>query len=155
MKIVGHLKVIGFGLIMVVVGAWTIAQSTTPVQADAAAGTVITVTTTEDLATSSNFSKHTCNFTSGAFFFPATDGKCTLRRAIVEAGARPDVDRPISIEFNIPIADSNYDATLKVWEVQIDASHKWELKRRLATYHFRDHRRPPRAEAPGLTNNGP
>ncbi len=94
------------------------------------AATFITVNTTEDLATSSNYSKHTCSFTSGALFFPAGDGKCTLRRAIVEAGARPDADRPIGIRFNIPTSDPNYNATLQVWEVQIDESWEWELKRR-------------------------
>ena len=94
------------------------------------AATFIEVNTTEDLATSSNYSKHTCSFTSGALFFPAGDGKCTLRRAIVEAGARPDADRPIGIRFNIPTSDPNYNSTLQVWEVQIDESWEWELKRR-------------------------
>ena len=96
-------------------------------------GTTIVVDTTEDLADSSNYSKHTCNYTSGAFFYPAADGKCTLRRAIVEAGARPDADRPITIQFNIPLTDTNYNSTLKVWEVQIDESYAWELDRRYIT----------------------
>lgn len=96
---------------------------------DAPAATVITVDTTEDLADSTNYDNHTCSYTSGAIYFPAGDGKCTLRRAILEAGVRPDGDRPISIEFNIPESDPNYDAGLKVWEVQIDESYEWELKR--------------------------
>lgn len=103
------------------------------VSTQAQAATTITVDTTEDLATSSNYSKHTCGFTSGALFFPAPDGKCTLRRAVVEAGARPDADRPIGIRFNIPTTDANYDAGLQVWEVQIDESHAWELRRRYIT----------------------
>lgn len=96
-------------------------------------GTTIVVNTTEDLADSTNYDNHTCGFTSGAIFFPAGDEKCTLRRAIVEAGARPDADRPITIQFNIPTSDSNYDSTLQVWEVQIDESYTWELKRRFIT----------------------
>jgi hypothetical protein len=94
------------------------------------AATLITVNTAADLADSANYSKHTCSFTSGAFFFPAGDGKCTLRRAIVEAGARPDADRPIGIRFNIPLNDVNYNTALQIWEVQIDESWAWELKRR-------------------------
>ncbi len=62
-----------------------------------AAPTTIVVNSSEDLATSSNFSRSACTYIDGALFFPEPDGKCTLRRAIVEASARPDSDRPISI----------------------------------------------------------
>ncbi len=98
-----------------------------------AAPTTIVVNTTEDLATSSNFSKNTCTYVDGALFFPQPDGKCTLRRAIVEAGARPDADRPIHIVFNLSTSDPNYYAALQYWEVQIDESFEWELKRRYIT----------------------
>ena len=85
-------------------------------EASAMPVTVITVDTTEDLADTFNHSKHTCTWTSGAFFFPAGDGECTLRRAVVEAANRPDSDRPILIQFNIPTNDSNYDASLhRLW----------------------------------------
>ena len=103
------------------------------VLAETAAGTIITVNTTADLADSVNFDNHTCGYTSGAIFFPAGDGQCTLRRAVLEAGVRPDADRPIVIKFDIPTSDPNYDATLQVWEVQIDESHAWELDRRFIT----------------------
>ena len=96
--------------------------------------TVITVTSTLDFAEADddlgNVDNYTCSYTSGAIFKPAPNGICTLRRAILEAGVRPDADRPISIVFNIPEADPNYDATLDLWEVQIDSSFIWELDRR-------------------------
>ena len=121
------------GILVVALTALFGLFSMSPVRADVAAGTVITVNTTEDLADSTNFDNHTCSYTSGAFYFPAGDGKCTLRRAILEAGVRPDVDRPISIQFDIPTADPNYDAGLGIWEVQIDESYVWELKRKNIT----------------------
>ncbi|HFE66947.1 MAG TPA: hypothetical protein ENJ93_06760 [Chloroflexi bacterium] len=108
-------------------------SQTTLMDVAAQGGTIITINTTADLADSTNYDNHTCNFTSGAIFFPAGDGKCTLRRAIVEAGARPDADRPITIQFNIPLTDTNYNNTLQVWEVQIDESYAWELDRRFIT----------------------
>ncbi len=50
-----------------------------------------------------NHNNHTCTYTQGGLFFPDTTGtgagKCTLRRALREAGARPLVDRPINIVF--------------------------------------------------------
>src|SRR5690606_3065178 len=97
------------------------------------AGTVMIVNSTEDLANSTNYGNHTCGYTSGAIDCPAGDGKCTLRRAISEAGRRPGGDRPISIQFNIPTSDPNYNASLQVWEVQIDESYEWELDRRFIT----------------------
>ena len=97
------------------------------------AATSITVDSSADLADSSNFDNHTCSYTSGAFFYPSPDGKCTLRRAILEAGVRPDGDRPIDIRFNIPTSDPNYDASMQIWEVQIDESYVWELDRRFIT----------------------
>ena len=118
-------------------GLWQASPPTAAAQSvdepDAPAATVITVDTSEDLADSTNYDNHTCGYTSGAIYFPAVDNKCTLRRAILEAGVRPDSDRPISIEFNIPEGDPNYNASLKVWEVQIDESYVWELKRNSIT----------------------
>lgn len=87
--------------------------SIAPVQAESTespnqpAATVITVDTSEDLdPTSLN---KTCTFAQGAIFFPASDGKCTLRRAINEAAARPQADRPIEIRFNLSNSDANKD----------------------------------------------
>lgn len=76
---------------------------------------------------------YTCNYTSGAIYSPAPNGICTLRRAVLEAGVRPNSDRPINILFDIPTTDPNYDATLGVWEVQIDSSFVWEIDRRFIT----------------------
>ena len=75
--------------------------------------TTIVVDTSADLIATSN--THTCTYTEGAFFFPAADGKCTLRRALREASARPDADRPISITFNLPPGE----AVNGVWTVEI------------------------------------
>lgn len=81
-----------------------------------AAGVTIVVDTTDDLIPTSN--THTCNYTEGAFFFPASDGKCTLRRALREASARPDADRPITIAFNLDAAA----AVDGVWTVEINSA---------------------------------
>jgi len=107
---------------------------------NAFAATTITVDSTLDFADadSSNYDNYTCDFTSGAFFFPAPNNKCTLRRAVLEAGVRPDGDRPITINFDIPESDPNYNSTLKIWEVQIDshptssstAGSDWIINRR-------------------------
>lgn len=123
-------KNVGGGILLILLACWAMVPLTSTVQAEPSAGTIITVTTTADLADSTNFDNHTCGYTSGAIFFPAGDGECTLRRAVLEAGVRPDVDRPILIQFDIPTSDPNYDSNLQVWEVQIDQSHVWELDRR-------------------------
>lgn len=79
-------------------------------------GTTIVVDTADDLLPTSN--THTCTYTEGAFFFPASDGKCTLRRALREASARPDAERPITIAFNLdPTA-----AVDGVWAVEINGA---------------------------------
>ena len=97
----------------------------------------IVVTSTADFAeaddTLGRVDNYTCSYTSGALFSPAPNGICTLRRAVLEAGVRPDADRPIKIKFNIPTSDPKYDSALGLWEVQIDSSFIWELKRRFIT----------------------
>ena len=90
--------------------------------------TTITVNTTQDITAEdeaeNNENKHTCGFTQGAFFFPANGssaGLCTLRRAILEASARPQSDRPILIEFNIPANDPNADLEeVGTWTIFLD-----------------------------------
>ena len=79
-------------VLALVIGLGAVWQQTA--QAEPGAIT-ITVDTSEDLVATSL--THTCGYEEGAFFFPAADGKCTLRRALREAGARPDTDRPITI----------------------------------------------------------
>ena len=90
--------------------------------------TTITVNSTEDItaedAAENNGNKHTCGFSSGAFFFPANGssaGLCTLRRAILEASARPQSDRPILIQFDIPSNDPNADLEVDgTWTIELD-----------------------------------
>ncbi len=98
------------------------------------AQTTIVVTSTLDFAEQDDdvgrVDNYTCGFTAGAFFEPAPNGICTLRRAVLEAGVRPDADRPIDIVFDIPTSDPNYDPVLELWEVQIDSSFVWEIDRR-------------------------
>ncbi len=78
---------------------------------------MITVDTSADLD-SGSLTK-TCTYTQG-IFVAAGDG-CTLRRAILEASARPQSDRPIAINFNLASNDSS--ANLEVagtWTLPID-----------------------------------
>src|SRR5690606_38409037 len=74
-------------------------------------GTTIVVDTSADLDTSAT---KTCSFTQFTFV-PAGDG-CTLRRAIVEASARPQTQRPVTITFNLPPGD----AVDGVWTLPLD-----------------------------------
>ncbi|MBX3014093.1 MAG: hypothetical protein KF832_21410 [Caldilineaceae bacterium] len=69
------------------------------------AATVITVDTSADLTSDSQ--SRTCTYTSGVYV-AAVDG-CTLRRALLEASARPQADRPIAIQFNLAPNDPNAD----------------------------------------------
>lgn len=59
-------------------------------------------------------STQTCTYTEGALFVPAGDGDCSLRRALREASARPDTDRPITIAFDLP-AEEGVDG---VWTIE-------------------------------------
>ncbi|MBN1876434.1 MAG: PKD domain-containing protein [Anaerolineae bacterium] len=77
--------------------------------------TYLTVTTTEDPDTSSSY---TCVGTYSGGYRPASDGLCTLRRAIVEAGVYA-VPRPVYIAFDIPTSDDGYNNTLQVWKIEL------------------------------------
>lgn len=93
------------------------AQSSTVPLAQAA--TSIVVDTSADL--DSDSITKTCTFTSGVYQ-AASDG-CTLRRAILEAAARPQSDRPIDIQFNLPITDTNADLEVAgTWTLPIEDS---------------------------------
>ncbi len=84
---------------------------------DVPAATIITIDTSADLD-SSSITK-TCGF-SGGVYFPASDG-CTLRRAILEAAARPQSDRPIDIRFNLAANDANADLEVAgTWTLAVD-----------------------------------
>lgn len=73
-----------------------------------------TITVDWALDEEANNNNHTCTYTQGGLFFPDTTGsgadKCTFRRALREAGARPLADRPITILFTgLNGADGNAD----------------------------------------------
>ncbi len=114
---------------------WVIVSLYLLMVSTAATALDIVVTSTLDLAeddaTTGREDSYTCGYTvgSGAIYLAAPDGICTFRRAVLEAGIRPDADRPINIIFDIPDTDPNYDSGLDVWEVQIDSSFVLELDR--------------------------
>jgi hypothetical protein len=79
-----------------------------PAHADAAVS--LTINTSEDV---NNSLSTTCS--------SASDGKCTLRRAIIEASKlAPDV-RPVTISFNLPTSDPNYQREAPgTWTIVVD-----------------------------------
>lgn len=83
------------------------------------AATTITVDKSSDL--DSGILSKTCTYTAG-IYVAATDG-CTLRRAVLEAAARPQADRPIDIRFNLPDNDPNKDLVVSgTWTLPLDAA---------------------------------
>ena len=86
------------------------------------ADTTIVINSSSDATTDP---KHTCTYSQGGLFFPPGDGLCTFRRAIVEASARPQSDRPIQIVFDgiLPLSgDPNYDPATGVVTFPITAA---------------------------------
>lgn len=83
---------------------------------------VVTVDTTSDPNPTSL--TQTCTYTGGIF---VAASPCSLRRAIMEASARPRADLPISITFNITTTDPGYNASLGVWTINQGAA-AMELK---------------------------
>jgi hypothetical protein len=71
--------------------------------------TTITVDSSRDVSTSMS---ERCN----------THTPCTLRRAIVQARLLAPADRPVLIQFNIPTSDPGYNATLKIWELEVKST---------------------------------
>lgn len=109
--------------VMLVIGAGFVAAKPFPDPVDVnhfpsgvAGQTVIVVNTTGD-PDSGSLSK-TCNYDQGGLYHSATP--CSLRRALIEASARPPSDRPIIIGFGIPKNDPNYDSTLDAWTIVIE-----------------------------------
>jgi hypothetical protein len=82
--------------------------------------TVITINTTGD--TSGETQTRTCYFTQSPFF-AASDGKCNLRRALVEASHRPAADRPVLIKFDLPLTDTHYYSDTQTWTIVMDADY--------------------------------
>lgn len=78
-------------IILLLVGMASVLQAQTVIEVDWA------------LDEEPNNNNHTCTYTSGGLYFPDSTGsgadKCTFRRALREAGARPVTDRPINIVF--------------------------------------------------------
>jgi hypothetical protein len=110
------LVIVGGLIAAAIFGPLTFARS-----ALAQANTVITVDASPDLESGSL--RYTCTYTQGAIFTPAPDNKCTLRRAINEAAARPQSDRPIVIQFNLPANDPGKDLEVSgTWTLQVDAA---------------------------------
>ncbi len=116
---------------------WVIIFSLCSVQAMAgtvcnAGGCVITVDWALDNQPGSNL--HTCDYNQGAAtFIAAPDGKCTLRRALREAGARSDGSfcpncTPITIRFtglngsNGDADDQQFNPATGQWVLPIDSS---------------------------------
>jgi len=90
-----------------------LASPTTPT------ATVITIDTSSDLD-SGSLTK-TCTYTA-SIYVAAADG-CTLRRAILEAAAPPQADRPITIRFNLAANDPNKDKSVSgTWTLPIAAT---------------------------------
>lgn len=90
-----------------------------PASPSAPFATQIVVTTTLDLDSGSV--TKTCGFTGG-IYKPASDG-CTLRRAILDAAARPPEERPIQISFQIPPTDPNHNLEVTgTWTIQVNAA---------------------------------
>lgn len=112
-----------FGLILLLM-AGIVWAAERPTQAEesntSGGGTVIVVDTSADLNPGSN--TQTCTFLQGAIFVPAGDG-CTLRRALREAAGRPQSDRPITIQFNLPPGDANADLEVAgTWTLPINGA---------------------------------
>ncbi len=84
--------------------------------------TTIVVTTAADPNPDSI--TQTCGFAGGIYTFDETE-PCTLRRAMVEASARPTEDRPILIQFKIPELEiENFNAELGFWTINLGANLK-------------------------------
>jgi hypothetical protein len=89
-----------------------------PVRAVGAAPTTITVTRSDDPTPTSLTA--TCGYTLGGTFVAATTG-CSLRRAILEASARPLADRPITIQFALDANDPNKNRDAQdTWTIVLD-----------------------------------
>ena len=80
--------------------------------------TTITIDSSDD---PDNIQSRTCTYSSGGTSIPAPDGRCTLRRALIEASNRPQTDRPIAIVFDLANDDPNRnrDAT-GTWTIVVE-----------------------------------
>jgi hypothetical protein len=112
----------GLWMLLAFALAWPVATANAAANAasDAPFATVITVDTSADLTPGSLTT--TCTYDQGALFNPAADG-CTLRRALLEAAARPQTDRPIAIQFSLLPGDANADLEVAgTWTLPINGT---------------------------------
>ncbi|ETX02616.1 MAG: hypothetical protein ETSY1_02905 [Candidatus Entotheonella factor] len=93
--------------------------------------TTIVVTTASD--SNPDSITRTCGYASGIYMFDENE-PCSLRRAMVEASARPTVDRPILIRFEIPETEAEqFNADLGTWTISLGARLKLSRENTLET----------------------
>ncbi len=81
--------------------------------------TMIVVTTASD--SNPDSVTRTCGFAGGIYNFDENE-PCSLRRAMVEASARPTGDRPILIRFDIPkTEEEHFNTELGTWTISLGA----------------------------------
>ncbi len=112
-------------------------DSARPVLATGQCGALVTAITVDwALDPDSTSSTDTCSYTQGGLFSPDSDGRCTIRRALREASARPAVDRLIVIKFmglttggagctdgsQDSCDDGQYDTTNDQWRLKVDGN---------------------------------
>lgn len=98
------LSLLFFGAALLVAAFLPVGAASASAQGRVGATVTITINSSDDPDSSLS---RTCTFSNDTNQ-PATDGKCTLRRAIVEASARPQSDKPIAIVFNLSEDDANH-----------------------------------------------
>ncbi|MFZ1755937.1 MAG: hypothetical protein WBO46_21165 [Caldilineaceae bacterium] len=97
-------------VLLLTAGSYPSSQPVLAAPTRASAAITLTVNTSEDV---NNSLSTTCT--------SASDGKCTLRRAITEASkAAPDA-RPVTINFDLPTTDPNYQRDAPgTWTIVVD-----------------------------------
>ncbi len=81
--------------------------------------TTLVVTTAAD--SNPDSVTRTCGYVGGIYTFDENE-PCSLRRAMVEASARPTGDRPILIRFDIPeTEEEHFNAELGTWTISLGA----------------------------------
>ena len=91
-------------------GSYPTSQPLLATPSHAVAAVTLTVNTSEDV---NNSFSTTCT--------SAIDGKCTLRRAIIEASNAAPAARPVTINFNLPTSDPNYQREAPdTWTIVVD-----------------------------------
>ncbi|MBX3050785.1 MAG: hypothetical protein KF753_04885 [Caldilineaceae bacterium] len=110
-------------VLLLTAGSYPSSQPVLAAPTRASAAITLTVNTSEDV---NNSLSTTCT--------SASDGKCTLRRAITEASkAAPDA-RPVTINFDLPTTDPNYQRDAPgTWTIVVDKGALPPLKTQSTT----------------------